>query len=60
MPQATTEQVGSVLTLLTDISEVMFSSIGTVVEIVMSQPLLLIPIGIVMSYSIVKLFKYIF
>ena len=60
MTPATGEQVSGVLTILTDITEVMFSCVGSVVEMVMAQPLLLIPIGIVMSYSIVKLFKYIF
>ena len=60
MTAATGEQITGVLTILTDIAKALFEAVGSVVEMVMANPLLLIPIGVVMAYSIVKLFKYIF
>lgn len=57
---ATSEQIQGVLTILVDVAKAMFDAVGHVVAMVMANPLLLIPIGVVMAYSIVKLFKYIF
>ena len=57
---ATSAQIESTLGILTSVAKALFQCVGWVVEMVMAYPLLLIPIGVVMAYSIVKLFKYIF
>lgn len=57
---ATTEDVTSVLGIFEIIAKKMFALVGDVVEIVMANPLLLIPIGIVFTYAIIKVFKMIF
>lgn len=64
MPQvaavATVEDVTGVLAIFEAIALKMFELIGKVVTIVMENPLLLIPIGIVFTYAIIKVFKMIF
>lgn len=57
---ATGEEITSVLTILTDIAKAVLNCVGTVVEVVMSNPLLLIPIGVVMLYTIIRVFKALF
>ncbi len=57
---ATSAQITGVLDILVAIARSLFTAVGDVVTMVMAYPLLLIPIGVVMAYSIVKLFKYIF
>lgn len=57
---ATSTQIEGTLGILTAVAKELFKCVGWVVEMVMAYPLLLIPIGVVMAYSIVKLFKYIF
>lgn len=64
MPQvltaATSEQVTGVLTILTDIAKAILGCVGDVVEVVMANPLLLIPIGCVMLYTIIAVFRRLF
>lgn len=60
MTAATSEQVTGVLTILTDIAKAILGCIGNVVEVVMANPLLLIPVGCVMLYTIIKVFKTLF
>ena len=60
MTAATGEQITSVLTVLTDIAKAILGCVGDVVELVMAQPLLLIPIGVVMLYTIIRVFKALF
>lgn len=57
---ATSTQINGVLDILVGIARALFTAVGDVVTMVMAYPLLLIPVGVVMAYSIVKLFKYIF
>lgn len=60
MTAATGEQITSVLTILTDIAKAILGCVGDVVEVVMANPLLLIPIGVVMLYTIIRVFKALF
>ena len=60
MTAATSEQVTSVLTILTDIAKTILGCISSVVEVVMANPLLLIPVGCVMLYTIIRVFKTLF
>lgn len=57
---ATAESVGAVLDLLGSVATWMFGQITAVVTIVMENPLLLIPIGIVITYAIINVFKRLF
>lgn len=57
---ATVDQVTGVLEIFEAIAVKLFSLVGNVAEIVMAHPLLLIPIGIVFTYAIIKVFKMIF
>lgn len=57
---ATSEQVSGVLTILTDIAKAILNCVGTIVEVVMANPLLLIPVGVVMLYTIIRVFKALF
>ena len=60
MTAATGEQITSVLTTLTDIAKAILGCVGSVVEVVMANPLLLIPVGCVMLYTIIRVFKTLF
>ena len=57
---ATTEDVQGVLTILTNIAGAVLKCIGSVVQVVMDNPLLLIPIGITMLYTIINVFRRLF
>lgn len=56
----TTTSISSVLEMLGTVVTWLFSQIASVVSIVMSNPLLLIPIGVVMTYTIISVFKRLF
>ena len=60
MTAATGEQITSVLTILMDIAKSILGCVGDVVEVVMANPLLLIPIGVIMLYTIIRVFKALF
>lgn len=60
MTAAIGEQITSVLTTLTDIAKAILGCVGSVVEVVMANPLLLIPVGCVMLYTIIRVFKTLF
>lgn len=57
---ATSADITAVLGLLGDVATWMFGKISDVVTIVMENPLLLIPIGIVITYAIINVFKRLF
>lgn len=57
---ATTEDIQAVLTILTDIASSVLDCIGGVVQVVMDNPLLLIPIGVTMLYTIINVFRRLF
>lgn len=57
---ATSADITTVLGVLGTIVSWVFNQIASVVEIVMSQPLLLIPIGVVMVYTIIAVFRRLF
>ncbi len=57
---ATSEQVSAVLTILTDIAKAILSVLSDVVTVVMENPLLLIPIGVTMLYTIINVFRRLF
>ena len=44
----------------TDIAKAILGCVGSVVEVVMANPLLLIPVGCVMLYTIIRVFKTLF
>ena len=60
MTAATGEQITGVLTILTDIAKAILGCVGDIVEVVMANPLLLIPVGVVMLYTIIRVFKALF
>lgn len=60
MTAATGEQVTGVLTILTDIAKAILGCVGEVVDVVMANPLLLIPIGCIMLYTIIAVFRRLF
>lgn len=55
-----TQTVTSVLGILKEVFTWLMEQIGTLVNLVMGQPLLLIPIGITLAYVVVRFFKMIF
>ena len=57
---AAAADITSVLTVLGTVATWMFQQISAVVTIVMENPLLLIPIGIVITYAIINVFKRLF
>ena len=57
---ATSADITSVLDVLGTVVTWLFGKIGDVVSIVMSNPLLLIPIGVIMAYTIIKVFRRLF
>lgn len=57
---ATSADISSVLGILKTIVTWLFGCVSDVVEIVMAQPLLLIPIGVVMVYTIISVFRRLF
>lgn len=52
--------ITSVLTQLSEVFTWLIGKIGDLVGLIMTQPLLLIPIGITLSYVAVRFFKMIF
>lgn len=60
MTMATAENITSVLTLLGTVVKWFFDQIASIVSIVMANPLLLIPIGVVCAYTIISIFKRLF
>lgn len=56
----TADSIKSVLDVLGSIFTFLVGQIGSIVDLVMSQPLLLIPIGITLSYVIFRFFRMIF
>lgn len=57
---ATAEDVKAVLDLLKSVSTFMLACVGDVVDLVMAQPLLLIPIGVVMLRTVISIFRSLF
>ena len=57
---ATAEQVTQVLELLGSVVTWLFSQITALVTVVMENPLLLIPIGVILCYTVISVFKRIF
>ena len=60
MTAATSEGVLAVLSILKDIAFSILEMISKVVEVVMANPLLLIPIGVVMLRTVISVFKSLF
>lgn len=60
MTAATSEGVLAVLAILKDIAFAILDMIGKVVDVVMANPLLLIPIGVVMLRTVISVFKSLF
>lgn len=52
--------ITSVLTQLSEVFTWLIGKIGDLVGLIMTQPLLLIPIGITLSYVAVRFFKMLF
>lgn len=57
---ATTETITSVLNLLKTIAAFILDCVVEVVDLVMSQPLLLIPVGVVMLRTVISVFRSLF
>lgn len=60
MTPATEAEVTGVLAILQAIAEGILAMVGSLVELVMSQPLLLIPIGVILLYTVISVFRKIF
>lgn len=60
MEAATTASITSVLDILKAIANYILGMVGDVVALIMSQPLLLIPIGVVMLKTVISIFRRIF
>ena len=57
---ATAADVQGVLDVLKTVVTSLFSSITSLVDVVMANPLLLIPIGVILCYTTISVFKRIF
>lgn len=57
---ATSAQITAVLDVLKAIAEYILNMVGGVVDLVMSQPLLLIPIGVVTLRTVISVFRSLF
>lgn len=57
---ATSEQITAVLDVLKAIAEYILNMVVNVVDLVMSQPLLLIPIGVVTLRTVISVFRSLF
>lgn len=57
---ATSESITAVLDILKTIATFILEMVGSVVDVVMSQPLLLIPIGVVMLRTVISVFRSLF
>ena len=60
MTAATAEGITGVLEILKTIASFILSMVGDVVTLVMAQPLLLIPIGVVMLRTVISVFRSLF
>lgn len=60
MAAATSESILAVLGILKEIAEFILSMVGSVVEVIMANPLLLIPIGVVMLRTVISIFRNLF
>ena len=54
------EKITEVLELLKTIATFILGMVGEVVDLVMSQPLLLIPVGVVMLRTVISVFRSLF
>lgn len=54
------EDVTAVLGVVTSVSSAIFTTVGQLAELVMSHGLLLIPVAILIVYTGIKVFKWIF
>lgn len=57
---ATAEQITGVLDVLKTVFDFIIESLSTIVNVIMANPLLLIPIGVVLTYTIIRVFKALF
>lgn len=57
---ATAETITGVLEILKTIASFILGMVGQVVDVVMAQPLLLIPIGVVMLRTVISVFRSLF
>ena len=57
---ATSAQVKTVLEVLATIAKFILGLVGEVVNVVMANPLLLIPIGVVMLRTVISVFRSLF
>ena len=57
---ATSESITGVLDILKTIASFILGMVGEVVDVVMAQPLLLIPIGVVMLRTVISVFRSLF
>lgn len=60
MEAATSTEVTAVLDVLKTVVTFLFNSITALVDVVMANPLLLIPIGVILCYTVISVFKRIF
>ena len=56
----TSADITGVLNTLKTIAEFILGMVGSIVDVVMSQPLLLIPIGVVMLRTVISVFRSLF
>ena len=57
---ATSASVTAVLEILGTIAKFVLGLVSDIVAVVMANPLLLIPIGVVMLYTVIKVFRSLF
>lgn len=57
---ATAADVTGVLTILKEVFKFIIGALGDIVSVIMANPLLLIPIGVVLTYTIIRVFKALF
>lgn len=57
---ATAADVTGVLTILKEVFKFIIDALGDIVDVIMANPLLLIPIGVVLTYTIIRVFKALF
>lgn len=57
---ATADSITAVLEILKTIASFILNMVGSVVDVVMAQPLLLIPIGVVMLRTVISVFRSLF
>lgn len=54
------EETQNVLDILAVVFDFMIGQLSTLVDVIMENPLLLIPIGVVLTYTIISVFKSLF